>query len=221
MVFGFLRQSNGHIDVYSEPGAGTTFRLYLPGEASAPRSPAPTERRPEVRGAGEMVLVVEDNPRVRRTVLRQLHELGYRSSECESAAAALAVLQRQRIDLLFTDIVMPGGLDGVGLAHLAGERWPTLKIVLTSGFPRDRLDTNGDPRLLSKPYSKQELASVPAERHRNAPRASPNAEARAPPGSAAIVGLPHAIMETFKCGLPSPRRIDPCVEVLRASSSRD
>jgi CheY-like chemotaxis protein len=110
------------------------------------------------------VLVVEDNPGMRRIVLRQLRELGYRVLDCDRAAAALEILQRESVDLLFSDIVMPGGLDGVELARIAQERWPALKIVLTSGFPQARVEGNGGLpgglNLLSKPYHKEELAAA-------------------------------------------------------------
>jgi CheY-like chemotaxis protein len=104
--------------------------------------------------------VVEDNPGMRRVVVRQLQDLNYRTLECESATAALVVLQRESVDLLLTDIVMPGDLDGVELAHLSTERWPSLKIVLTSGFPQDRVGQSYGWRLLSKPYTKITLASI-------------------------------------------------------------
>jgi CheY-like chemotaxis protein len=101
---------------------------------------------------------------VRRVVARQLRDLGYRIAECDGAAAALEILQTAPVDLLFTDIVMPGGLDGIELARLARERWPMLKIVLTSGFPQSRLDGNdalfGNTALLSKPYRREDLAAV-------------------------------------------------------------
>src|SRR5713226_5186 len=164
MVFGFLRQSGGHVNVYSEPGVGTTFRLYLPRIATEAPVNEATDTIPVVRGAGETVLVVEDNPAMRRIVLRQLRELGYRVLECDRAAAGLELLQHERVELLLTDIVMPGGLDGVELARLALERWPALKIVLTSGFPEVGTSGNGEflgsLQLLSKPYSKDELAAA-------------------------------------------------------------
>jgi two-component system, cell cycle sensor histidine kinase and response regulator CckA len=162
MVFGFLRQSGGHVNVYSEVGEGTTFRLYLPRDASAVVEAEPAATAAAPPGTGETILVVEDNPAMRRVTIRQLRELGYRILECERAAEALDVLQRERVDLLFTDIVMPGGLDGLELAHLAHERWPTLKIVLTSGFPQARVDAGelGNLRLLSKPYHREELAAA-------------------------------------------------------------
>jgi CheY-like chemotaxis protein len=110
------------------------------------------------------VLVVEDNPGMRRVSTRQIQELGYRVLQCDRAATALEILQREPVDLLLTDIVMPGGLDGVELARLAKERWPALKIVLTSGFPQARVDGNGELlgtlQLLSKPYRKEELAAA-------------------------------------------------------------
>jgi CheY-like chemotaxis protein len=164
MVFGFLRQSGGYVNVYSEPGVGTTFRLYLPrahGHAGVIDVP---ELKYSDHGTGECVLLVEDNDAMRRIAVRQLRDLGYRVIEAERAAAALDLLQREPVDLLLTDVVMPGGLDGVELARLALDRWPTLKVVLTSGFPeiRTQLDKSflEGFRLLSKPYRKDELANT-------------------------------------------------------------
>jgi PAS domain S-box-containing protein len=164
MVFGFIRQSGGHISVYSEPGVGTTFRLYLPRATGEAAFRAAGYAGRVEQGVGETVLVVEDNSAVRRVVLRQLRDLGYRTLESGHAAEALDLLQRNRIDLLLTDIVMSGGLDGVELARMAIERWPKLKIVLTSGFPQTRIDSDAADlkclRLLSKPYSREELAAT-------------------------------------------------------------
>jgi two-component system, cell cycle sensor histidine kinase and response regulator CckA len=165
MVFGFIKQSEGHINAYSEPGVGTTFRLYLPKRSSADAGVAPREEIVSSSSRGETVLVVEDNEALRRVVLRQLAELGYRTFETTDAAAALALLEQERIDLLFTDIVMPGGLDGFDLARRVLERWPSVKVVLTSGFPSTKINGHLDTkaasaRLLSKPYRKDELARV-------------------------------------------------------------
>lgn len=163
MVFGFMKQSGGHINVYSEVGVGTTFRLYLPravaaAEASAAQQPATS---PE-RGGRETILSVEDNSGLRRVVARQLKELGYRVIEAEDGPTALKVLESDAVDLLFTDIVMPGGMSGYDLARTAVARWPAMKIVLTSGFPDAKLNGNGGPpvniRLLTKPYRKVDLA---------------------------------------------------------------
>jgi PAS domain S-box-containing protein len=164
MVFGFLRQSGGHVNVYSEEGVGTTFRLYLPRPAVAVASETSGKRRSGMRGAGECILVVEDNSPLRRVILRQLRDLGYHVFEADRAATALDLLEHERVDLLFTDVVMPGGLDGLELASLAMERLPALKVLLTSGFPELRSGTKQEFgtgfRLLSKPYNKDDLADA-------------------------------------------------------------
>lgn len=165
MVFGFMKQSGGYVDVYSEPDAGTTFRLYFPrdlGEAQA------AVRQVAEEGAGnggtETVLVVEDNDAIRQVVVRQLSEFGYRVVEAVDAASALELLQSAKVDLLFTDVVMPGEFDGKDLAKAVLARFPTVKVLLTSGFPQARL--NGDSRiiegvrLLPKPYRRTELAQA-------------------------------------------------------------
>jgi PAS domain S-box-containing protein len=163
MVFGFIKQSGGHINVYSEIGVGTTFRLYLPlatehGASALPQDAAPAP----ARGGGETVLAVEDNVALRRVVVRQLGELGYRVLEAENAAQALALLETEVCDLLFTDVIMPGDTDGFELARTVRARWPAIKVVLTSGFPATKLDgaerTGEHTRLLSKPYRKDDLA---------------------------------------------------------------
>jgi CheY-like chemotaxis protein len=166
MVFGFIKQSGGHVSVYSEPSKGTTFRLFLPrmtedaGMVEPPRLPARL-----VRGRGEAILVVEDNPALRRVVVRQLMELGYRVQEAENAGIALRLMEGESIDLLLTDIVMPGGTDGHELAHQARQCWPNIRVVFTSGFSEARSsgDTSSlppDMPLLSKPYRKEDLASA-------------------------------------------------------------
>jgi PAS domain S-box-containing protein len=163
MVFGFANQSGGHINVYSEPGQGTTFRLYLPRDATADVAAAPVSPAAlPTAGGNETILVVEDNEGVRRAVRRQLIQLGYQVVEASTATGALDVLAGEPIDLLLTDVVMPGEMDGIELAHTAVARWPELRVVLTSGFPESRLTGNGGPiaglRLLSKPYRRDELA---------------------------------------------------------------
>lgn len=163
MVFGFMKQSGGHINVYSEPGKGTTFRLYLPRTEDVGVAARLSATAAPASGRGESVLVVEDNPDMRRIVVRQLKELGYRVLEAESADAALPVLGRERVDLLFTDVVMPGEIDGFALANIALGRWPHLKVVLTSGFPKTKVNgnlrvTQGGARLLTKPYRQVDLA---------------------------------------------------------------
>jgi CheY-like chemotaxis protein len=164
MVYGFMKQSGGHVNVYSEPSLGTTFRLYLPRDLAG----APVVARPaapaETQGGSETVLAVEDNAALRRVVVRQLSDLGYRVLEAENAAAALRILEETPVHLLFTDVILPDGIDGFALAHKVLARWPRLKIVLTSGFPDVKIDGEFGPvpkvRLLSKPYRKQDLAKT-------------------------------------------------------------
>jgi CheY-like chemotaxis protein len=107
---------------------------------------------------------VEDNPGLRRVVARQLRELGYRLLEAPDGAGAIQILENEPVDLLFTDVVMPGGMSGFDLARLAAERWPAMKVVLTSGFPQVKAAGNGDRplnlRLLTKPYRRTDLARI-------------------------------------------------------------
>lgn len=165
-VFGFVKQSGGHLGVYSEPGLGTTFRLYLPRHGddapSTPPQPAPLA----IVGGNETVLLVEDNAPLRQTAERQLTELGYRVRVAEHASAALAMLTDGSIvDLLFTDVVMPGPMDGIALAAQAVRLKPNLRVLLTSGFTgvRDQRHGTGAFRLLSKPYHRDELARTVRE----------------------------------------------------------
>ena len=163
MVFGFMKQSGGHINVYSELGHGATFRLYLPCDIDPALSdPAPSELK-ELRGRGERILVVEDNAALRRIVRRQLKELGYVPSEAANGVEALAALQSISVDLVLTDVVMPGGIDGYELARQVKRQWPQIAVVLTSGFPeRSSAPQGGDSNLplLIKPYRENDLARV-------------------------------------------------------------
>lgn len=163
MAFGFVKQSGGHLSAYSEPGLGTTFRLYLPRNDVPGKVAAPSAERRPVVGGTETVLVVEDNAQLRQVTERQLTDLGYRVLQADRAEAALAILASdERIDLLFTDVVMPGMMDGVYLAHEATRLRGGLKALLTSGFPtvrgaaRRMLDCPFP--LLNKPYRHDELA---------------------------------------------------------------
>jgi len=163
MTFGFVKQSGGHLSVYSEPGLGTTFRLYLPTDAGGAALLAGPPDAGAVPRGNETVLVVEDNARLRQATVRQLSDLGYRVLEAGHADAALALLAGGAApDLLFSDVVMPGSLDGLSLARRAAALLPALKVLLTSGFPGVRgreQDMAVCPfSLLSKPYRYDELA---------------------------------------------------------------
>jgi signal transduction histidine kinase/CheY-like chemotaxis protein len=165
MAFGFVKQSGGHLSVYSEPGLGTTFRIYLPRSDDGATTKADTPGADEVVGGDETILVVEDNAHLRRTAERQLTELGYKVREADSALPALAILSGGKaVDLLFTDIVMPGTMDGLDLAYQAMRLRPGLRVLLTSGFPgghgADQRMANSPFRLLGKPYSLRDLAQA-------------------------------------------------------------
>ena len=163
MIYGFAKQSDGHVEIDSEVGQGTTVRLYLPRAArvTAPTKAAPRRSEPRA-AAGELILVVEDNATVRKSVVRQLQKLGYRTLEAEDGPEALAILESDpRIDLLFSDVVMPGGMSGRQLAAAVRRRRPELKILLTSGFPDKAGDARGGERkepVLGKPYRQRDLA---------------------------------------------------------------
>jgi PAS domain S-box-containing protein len=159
-VFGWIKQSGGHIKVYSEVGHGTTIKLYLPKSKvrSIDRDAEPDISTPK---GDELILVVEDNPNVRKTVIRQLHDLGYKTVEADSGAGALhLVTDGLAFDLLLTDVVMPGGITGYQLADELRSARPNLKVLFTSGYTDLAAASNHAARkdpLLSKPYRKQDL----------------------------------------------------------------
>jgi PAS domain S-box-containing protein len=169
MVFGFMKQSGGHINVYSEPGRGTTFRLYL-RPASTSCVPEGVESPPLQPGTDghETILVVEDNLQLRQVVVKQLSGLGFQVLEVDNARRALELLAlKGKVDLLFTDVVLPGEMDGCALAREVISRLPDAKILLTSGFPGARLtdmqSLGTSVRLLSKPYRREDLARTVRE----------------------------------------------------------
>src|SRR5581483_2050711 len=143
MVFGFVKQSGGHVQVYSEVGVGTTLRLYLPRAAAAAVEEAPSLDTEMPRGY-ETVLAVEDNPGLRRILVKQLNDLGYKVLEAEDAVGAVAILKgNEKVDLLFTDIVLPNGTNGTELARMAEAMRADLKVLYTSGFPEAAFGPNG------------------------------------------------------------------------------
>jgi len=165
MVYGFMKQSNGHVSIYSEVDLGTTVRLYLPAHSTMPAdvTVAKTAAEGEPPRGRETVLVTEDDPFVRAYVVSSLEDLGYRVIAAQDAREALTHLnQTGNIDLLFTDIVMPGGLNGWELAEKAQQIKPSLKLLFTSGYALETLVARGrihpDTAILNKPYRRPELA---------------------------------------------------------------
>jgi PAS domain S-box-containing protein len=165
MVFGFVKQSNGHIKIYSEVGHGTTVKIYLPRAAGLSDTSVESKVSASVQGGHETILVVEDDALVRRYVITQIESLGYRTLEASRAPEALKMIDSpETIDLLFTDVIMPGSLNGRQLVDEALVRRPGLKTLFTSGYTENaivhhgRLDTG--VLLLTKPYRKSDLARM-------------------------------------------------------------
>ncbi|RKG98819.1 response regulator [Corallococcus sp. CA053C] len=162
MVYGFVKQSGGHVKIYSELGHGTSLKLYLPRTFQAAVQPTDTPGGP-VEGGTETILVVEDDPAVRGTVVEVLTELGYRVLKASDGQSALAVIQSGLpVDLLFTDVVMPGPVRSPELARQAQALLPDLEVLFTSGYTENAIVHGGrlDPgvSLLSKPYRREDLA---------------------------------------------------------------
>jgi PAS domain S-box-containing protein len=195
MVFGFIKQSGGHVTVSSEPGVGSTLRLFLPRATEQAVTTQDDTNDQLICGGGETILAVEDNDGLRRVIVRQLNSLGYRALEARQADEALEVMELESIDVLLSDIVMPGGKDGVELARQAKQRWPAIAVVLSSGFSQARWDGNAGslPRgtpLLSKPYRKENLARAVREALLKAPgRSAPQATNEPSPGPASPTPL--------------------------------
>ena len=161
MVHGFVHQSEGVIHIMSEPGHGTAVRISLPRTTETVLPAAIRPIAPALPRGSERILVVEDNDQVRAAAVQQLVSLGYAVVEAEDAAAALKLLDSEHpaFDLVFTDMVMPGSFDGRALAERATQRWPDMKVLLTSGFSDDVGSGGGvELRTLPKPYRKAELA---------------------------------------------------------------
>jgi signal transduction histidine kinase/ActR/RegA family two-component response regulator len=164
MVYGFVKQSHGHIKIYSEEGHGTTVRIYLP-QATGAAQPAELAGASSIEGGDETILIVEDDDLVRTFVIGQIQSLGYRTLAAVNANEALTVIDGpDEIDLLFTDMIMPGSMNGRQLADEALQRRPALKILFTSGYSNEAIIHHGhlDPGvlLLAKPYRKSDLAQM-------------------------------------------------------------
>ena len=162
MVYGFVKQSGGHIKIYSEPGQGTTIRLYLPRIRQEEDLATEIEPGPAA-GGSETIMVVEDDEDVRTIVVDMLTELGYRVLKAKDAQGALAIVESgMAVDLLFTDVVMPGLLRSPELARKARERIPGIAVLFTSGYTENAIVHGGKLddgiELLSKPYAREALA---------------------------------------------------------------
>ena len=163
MVYGFVKQSNGHIRIYSELGQGTTVRLYLPRYTGDPVETQPPQLQEDPVGGDELVLLVEDDGLVRSYAQEQLERLGYRVISADNGRKALELIyQRPDIELLFTDVIMPGGMTGRELADAARQVRPDLKVLFTSGYSESAIIHHGrldqGVQLLSKPYRRIDLA---------------------------------------------------------------
>jgi len=167
-VYGFVRQSGGHVRIYSEPGEGTAVKIYLPRLADAAQASWPEQvvsTRAVVPTGGETVLLVEDEPALCAYTTDVLRNLGYRVLHAADGHAALRLLEAQaQIDLLFTDVVLPGGLNGPQLADEAIRRRPELKVLFTTGYSRHAIVSDGrlsrGVQMLQKPFSYAELAGT-------------------------------------------------------------
>jgi PAS domain S-box-containing protein len=158
MVHGFMRQSNGHLSLYSEPGCGTTVRLYFPAVDSAAPGAAAVPVAEQATRQAETILIVEDDPDVRDMVYDLLDDFGFSLVTAGSGPAALRLLEdpaTPAIDLLLTDVVMPGGIDGIELARRAQAARPGLKVLVTSGF--QALTVRHNYPLIAKPYRRAEM----------------------------------------------------------------
>ncbi len=167
MVYGFVKQSGGHLNIYSEPGEGTTVKIYLPRRLGAALE-AEEKQAVSIVPEGtrdETILVCEDDDDVRAYTVEVLRELGYRVLEAHDGPSALRLLERQegRVDLLFTDVVLPAGMTGAVLAQEAREMRPDLKILFTTGYARDAIVHHGrldaGVELITKPFAYADLAA--------------------------------------------------------------
>ncbi|OKO82406.1 histidine kinase [Bradyrhizobium sp. NAS80.1] len=165
MVFGFVKQSGGHIKIYSEEGHGTSVKIYLPRSSGVLETEFESLQNVPITGGDEKILIVEDDALVRQYVVTQIKSLGYVALEAANAAEALTIIDADKnIDLLFTDVIMPGAMNGRQLADEAARRRPDLKTLFTSGYTENAIVHHGrldsGVLLLAKPYRKSELAKM-------------------------------------------------------------
>jgi hypothetical protein len=163
-VYGFAKQSGGDVAIRSRPGEGTTVSLFLPVRVSGSRSDGTNQGPREVKGGGETILVVDDEARIRRLAVRYLNDLGYSVLEAGNATEAMEILETEsEIDLVFSDIIMPGGVNGRDLRNWTREQRPEVRFLLTTGYSgegriKEQQSRNFGFPVLAKPYTKGELA---------------------------------------------------------------
>ena len=165
MVFGFVKQSGGHVKIYSEVDHGTSVKIYLPRSSGLQETAVEAEAMANVRGGNETILVVEDDALVRKYVITQIAGLGYATLQASNAAEALKIVESGvPIDLLFTDVIMPGAMNGRQLVDAATKLRPTLHVLFTSGYTENAIVHHGrldaGVLLLAKPYRRPELAKM-------------------------------------------------------------
>jgi len=184
MIYGFMKQSGGHVALESDQGRGTTVTLYLPRTLESPR-PDPDHDRPEGGRRGGRILVVEDDPGVRNLVAAILADEGYDVIAVDGDVAALAVIDRNPdVELLFTDVVLPGSMNGFELAREIRRRRPGIAVLYTSGYAPSGTDgeaTPGTAPVLRKPYRKADLAAAVRRALEEARRADVTAREEASP----------------------------------------
>ncbi|MBL4907261.1 MAG: response regulator, partial [Sneathiella sp.] len=164
MVYGFVKQSGGHISIYSEMGQGTSIQLYLP-RAFVAEEQKELKKPSELKiGNGELVLVVEDNLQVRQLVVSQLKSLSYETMECEDGPTALSILENEPIDMLLSDVTLPLGLNGLDIINFAQEQYQNMPKLLMSGFTGDAIrnqeDLPDNVEILYKPFTKVRLSEA-------------------------------------------------------------
>jgi PAS domain S-box-containing protein len=170
MVYGFAKQSGGHVKLYSEPGFGTSVGMILPVANTAAQAPAAATPAADHRARpGAKALVVDDEPQLREVAATYLRDMGYEVQTAVDGPDALRLTQGpelQELDLLVTDVIMPGGMNGVTLSQRLCERQPSLRVMFTSGFPADALSrrdsTRVDGPLVGKPFQRHEFAAAVA-----------------------------------------------------------
>lgn len=166
MVYGFVKQSSGHVKIYSEEGHGTTVKIYIPRSKATDEDPVePTMRTKAIPGGDETILLVEDDKAVQDVGISLLTSLGYEVLHADCGSDALRLLaEHENIDLMFTDIVMPGGMTGTELAKRARIKKPNLKVLYTSGYTDTTIFDDGllerNNVVLNKPYAKDQLAQA-------------------------------------------------------------